>query len=94
MGGAIHQVIVCAPVPSATSQDQVLCPAQGSQLYAPVSVAAYLLAPEQGAAFEANIAPLDYSVAGALWAFAFTTVVGLYIASHSIGVVLGFLRRG
>ena len=94
MGGAVHQVIVCAPVASATPQDQVVCPAQGAQLYAPAPVSAYLLAPEQGAAFEANMAPLDYAVAGALWAFAFTTVVGLYIASHSIGVVLGFLRRG
>ena len=92
--GAVHQVLVCAPVASATSQDQLLCPAQGGQFYAPIPVSAYLLAPEQGAAFEANTAPLDYSVAGALWAFALTTVVGLYIASHSIGLVLGFLRRG
>lgn len=36
----------------------------------------------------------DYGFAGALWSLAFTSVIGLYFASHGIGLVLDFIRRG
>ena len=38
--------------------------------------------------------PFDYAYASALWAFAFTMVVGLYVVSRYAGVVLDFIRRG
>jgi hypothetical protein len=39
-------------------------------------------------------AEFDYAYGAAVWGLAFTTVVGLYLGSHVIGVVLGFIRRG
>ncbi|MBX9296057.1 hypothetical protein K5M33_03100 [Chromobacterium vaccinii] len=52
-----------------------------------------LLQPADYQQFQAANAPFDYGNASAIWAFAFSTVVGLWLVSHSIGLVLGFLRR-
>ncbi|NHZ96530.1 hypothetical protein F2P46_12380 [Massilia sp. CCM 8734] len=71
-----------------------MCPALNNQAYAPQRVTAYLVDPAHGAAIDAALAPFDYGYASAIWAFAFSMVVGLYVVSHGIGTVLGFLRRG
>ncbi|PLY44097.1 hypothetical protein CSZ94_06925 [Janthinobacterium sp. ROICE36] len=61
---------------------------------APGTVAAYLIDPTQASSINAALAPFDYGYASAIWALAFSMVVGLYVVSHGIGTVLGFLRRG
>ena len=40
-----------------------------------------------------NDASIDYSMAGALWAFFFTSVVSLFFLSKTIGLVLEGIRR-
>jgi hypothetical protein len=73
---------------------QVACPVVEGQFYVPTSIQAYLIGSDQAASIDAAIGPFDYQYAGGLWALAFTTTVGLYLISHSIGLVLGFIRRG
>jgi hypothetical protein len=52
-----------------------------------------VLSPADYQAYAAQIAPFDYVAAAGLWSLAFTTVVGLYLVSHSIGLILGMIRR-
>lgn len=71
-----------APAPD--ELDQRLCPVQdGVQL---------VLRVVESPANANGGASLDYTHAGQLWAFAFTTVVGLYLVSSYVGSLLRFLR--
>lgn len=36
----------------------------------------------------------DYGIAAGLWTTAFSTVVGLYILGHVIGLILNLIRTG
>lgn len=36
---------------------------------------------------------MDYAIAGALFTFALSSVVGLYLAANSVGSILGLIRR-
>lgn len=92
--GVVQAVLVCQPVPSATAQEQAICPASGGALFAPRPVNAYVIDPAQATAFDAAHGPFDYAYASAVWAFAFSTVVVLFVMSHSIGHVLGMIRKG
>jgi hypothetical protein len=92
--GSVQSILVCQPVATATAQDQSLCPANGAQLFAPRVVSAYVLDPAQASSFEAAVGPFDYAYAAGIWAFAFSTVVVLFVMSNSIGHVLGMIRRG
>lgn len=92
--GSVQSTVVCVPAASASEAQQVVCPVVGGQFFAPQVVAAYLVEPAQGVAFEAQLGPFDYGHAAALWSMGFTMVVGLYVVSHGIGSVLGFIRRG
>lgn len=91
--GSVQTVVICVPISNASSGDQT-CPSIGSQAYGAQRVSAYLVDPSQGAAIDAALAPFDYGYASAIWTLAFSMVVGLYVVSHGIGTVLGFLRRG
>ncbi|GHD66091.1 hypothetical protein GCM10007350_27790 [Jeongeupia chitinilytica] len=84
--GSVQTVLVCAPSAFA----QAPCPAGQAVTVQQV----YLLDPSQKAAFEAATADFDYGYAAGVWSLAFCTVVGLYLATHGIGLVLGFIRRG
>lgn len=53
-----------------------------------------VLSPSDYQSYAAQTAPFDYAAASGLWSLAFCTVVGLYVVSHSVGSVLGFIRRG
>jgi hypothetical protein len=92
--GALQTTVICIPSANATATEQVICPRQGTQYYVPSSVQAYLITEAQASLVEAAIGPFDYQYAGGLWVLAFSTVVSLYLISHSIGLVLGFIRRG
>jgi hypothetical protein len=92
--GVVQSVLVCQPVAVATAQDQQYCAAVSGQAYAPRSYTAYLIDPSQSARLEASIAPFDYAYAAGLWSFGFSTIVALFFASHAIGSVVGFIRRG
>ncbi len=93
--GSTQQVLVCIPVESASSAQRMFCPPDDNgQQYAPQKTQAYLMDAAQQSGIEAALGPFDYAYAGGLWALAFSTVVGLYFVSHSIGLVLGFIRRG
>ena len=98
--GTIQTILVCraaagqgfaplSPVDSA-GIPVALCPV-GAQLYAGQ---AYVLNASQQQAIEAAMGPFDYAYASAVWSLAFTTVVGLYLVSHGISLVLQMIRRG
>jgi hypothetical protein len=93
--GSVHSVLVCQQVVTATAQDEAVCGAAvAGQAFAPRLVTSYLLDPAQIAVLEAAVGPFDYAYAAGLWAFGFSTIVGLYAMTYGIGHVLGMIRRG
>ncbi|MFZ6693662.1 hypothetical protein [Undibacterium sp. SXout20W] len=92
--GSIQTVVVCSASQISTISQQVICPNVGGQYFVPTTVQTYLLDPSQQLNFEGAIAPFDYAYASGIWTLAFSTVVGLWLLSHSIGIVLAHLRRG
>lgn len=92
--GTLQNIVVCVPENSATASQQVVCPRIGGQYYVPTQLQAYVLDPAQQAAIDAASSEFDYAYASGVWALAFSMVVGLYFASHGIGLVLGMVRRG
>lgn len=92
--GTSQNVVVCVPATSATSAQQAACPAVGNQYYVPDRVQAYLLDPAQQNQIESALGEFDYAYAAGVWGLAFSMVVGLFFASHGIGLVLGMVRRG
>lgn len=91
--GTVQEVVICVPASSASPTQQEVCPKVGTTFYQPSTVQSYLLDPRQQNDIEAAVRPFDYAYAGSLWTLAFSTVVGLYFASHGIGLVLGMIRR-
>ena len=92
--GSTQTVVVCIPVATSSAMQQVSCPVVDGQFFAPATIQAYLISADQAALIDAATSSFDYGYASAVWALAFTTVVGLFLISHSIGLVLGFIRRG
>jgi len=92
--GSVQSVVVCIPSSGATAAQQVTCPKVGAQFYVPSKVQAYLIDPSQKNNFDAALEPFNYAYAAGVWSLAFCSVVGLYFVSHSIGLVLGLIRRG
>lgn len=58
-----------------------------------VTGTAYIVHPSEASKFDALLSPFDYAMGTQFWALGFTTVLGLHVASHMIGVVLNFLKR-
>ena len=86
MGVGVERIlVVCLPA----EVGQGPCPA-GT---APAAVQGYVIAPAQAANIEAQNQPFDYGVASAIWGFAFTFVVGLYLVSKSAGTILNAIRN-
>jgi hypothetical protein len=93
--GSVQSILTCQRVAGNNRNDETQCgPFVPGEYYGVKRVNAYVLDPGQAAALEAAIGPFDYAYASGLWAFGFTTVVGLYVATHGIGHVLGMIRRG
>ena len=92
--GSTEILVVCAPVPAASTEQQSLCPAREGQAYTPANMQAYVLDPALQKNLEAALGPFDYAYASGAWALGFSTIVGLYIISLGIGSVLGMIRRG
>lgn len=93
--GSIQTVIVCTPVMNTPPPAvRSLCPDQGTQMFAPVGVQAYVIDPSQQGNFEAATEPFDYGYASGIWSLAFSMIVGLYFVSQGIGSALGVIRRG
>ncbi len=84
--GKLVNIVIC----EAGKPNRAPCPAGETSKV----VQAYVIDPSQQNNFEAATAPFDYGYASAIWALAFSTVVGLYFVSHGIGLVLGMIRRG
>ncbi len=83
--GSVQTILVCI----ASETPQAPCPS-GMAL---ATVQGYVLDVSQQASYEASMAPFDYVLAGGLWTFAFTFVVGLFLVSKSAGTVLSMIRR-
>jgi hypothetical protein len=92
--GSVKNVVVCVPSTSSTSASSIVCPNVNGQKFLPERMNAYLIDANQQANFDAALGQFDYVHASGLWAFAFSTVVGLYFVSHGIGLALGMIRRG
>lgn len=92
--GTIQNIVVCLPSPSATAQQQVVCPPIGAQYFQPQQFQSYVLDASQQNNIDAALGQFDYTYAAALWSFSFSMIVGLYFVSHGIGLVLGMIRRG
>lgn len=58
------------------------------------SVRAFVVDPSEQPYLDAISAPFDYTLAGEIWGFAFTTVLSLYLVARSSGAILEFIRRG
>lgn len=80
------------PYPGFSIVNQAAAGTCGSGTYQQIGQA-YVLYPSSKAAIEAVTQPFDYAMGTQFWALGFTTVLGLHVASHMIGVVLNFLKR-
>ncbi|WP_254610397.1 hypothetical protein [Burkholderia aenigmatica] len=76
-----------------TTVDQQLCPAVAGQNFHLQQQKAYVLAPESAGYIDSIAQPLDYVQAAGFWGLAFTTVISLWLVSHSAGAIVNFLRR-
>ena len=92
--GIVKNVVVCVPVASANAAQKIVCPPVGAQLYQPQQFQAYLIDSSQQNNIDAALGQFDYAYAAQLWSFSFSMIVGLYLFSHGIGLILGMIRRG
>lgn len=95
--GSVQKAVICIPVTdgSATvSTGACVSIPRTDGIYRAAVIDAYVIDASQKSQFEAALGAFDYGYAGAMWGVAFTGVVGLYFVSHSIGLVLGMIRRG
>lgn len=97
--GAVATVVVCDPAATVSivvmgGANQPRCVLPDGRTGLLVGRDAYLLASSSQASVEALSVPFDYVYASGIWAFAFSTVVGLYVMTHGIGHVLAMIRRG
>ena len=84
--GSVQTILVCVP----SAFGQAPCPSG----MAVSSMQAYVVDPSEQSYLDALSAPFDYTLAGELWGFAFTTVLALYLVARSAGTVLNFIRKG
>lgn len=87
MLGTVQTLVVCV---SGSAGAQGPCPDGQVQSV----TQAYVIAPSQAALLDAATEPIDYTLAGALWSFSFSVVVGLWLVSRNAGVILNFIRHG
>jgi hypothetical protein len=83
--GTVQTILVCVPSDATESP----CPS-GMSL---ATTQAYLIDPAQAASIEAQNAAFDYATASAIWGFAFTFVLSLYLVSKAAGTVLNRIRK-
>lgn len=84
--GSVQTVLVCVP----SSSTQAPCPS-GMTVG---TMQALVVDPAEQSYLDAISSPFDYTLAGQIWAFAFTSVLALYLVARSAGSVLEFIRRG
>lgn len=85
--GTIRDVVICVPGATGT---QGPCPAGAVQQV----ITGYVVDPAAASYIDAVAAPYDYAAGAQLWAYGFAFTLGVYLAAHCIGVVLGRVRRG
>jgi len=94
--GALENILVCAPASSSdqtSSLDQQVCPAVNGQNFRLEVQQAYVLSPDSAGYLDSIAQPFDYSAAAGFWGVAFTTIITLWLVSHSAGAIVNFLRR-
>ena len=90
--GLIQQVIVCIPTEPQAGTSVAPCEDLAGVVHHPVMTQAYVLAPGSQTLIDSVVAPFDYVVAGTIWTMVFVFVVGLYLASSQIGLLLNLIR--
>lgn len=84
--GQLQVIVTCIPGYSTTEYP---CPAGSHQS----TTTAYVLDQSYSAQVEASLGAFDYEYAAQIWFLGFSSVVGLYLACHGIGVVLDMFRH-
>jgi hypothetical protein len=85
-------VVTCIPKSPQNGNSTSPCLDVGTTKMVPAMVQSYLIDPSSSSAIDAATTPFDYTVATAFWTLAFTFVVGLYLFSKKIGILLNFIR--
>ncbi|OJB00173.1 hypothetical protein BGV48_20215 [Burkholderia ubonensis] len=93
--GTVQNVLLCVPVTSDQSStvDQQVCRPSGNQYFHVQTQQAYVIDPASASYIDAVAQPFDYVQAAGFWGLAFTTVISLWLVSHSAGAIVNFLRR-
>jgi len=92
--GSVQYIVECAVRVPATAVSLAPCTSVTGVGYAPKMVQAYVIDPASASYIDAVAAPYNYANGAALWGFAFTFVLTLYLVAHSAGLIMGFVRRG
>ena len=82
--GSIQTVVVCVP----SDSPQLPCPSGQAM----ATVQSYVFDSTNAASIEAQNGDFDYAAAAGIWGMAFTFVVGLYLVSKAVGVVLNRIK--
>lgn len=90
--GALQQIVVCIPNESGVGTSVSPCTDVAGVPQHPVVTQAYVIDPGSQTYLDAVAAPFDYAVAGSIWMMVFTFVVGLYLASSQVGLLLNLIR--
>lgn len=92
VAGSLQQVITCTAKAPQVGPSTAPCSDLSGVFQQPVMVQAYVLDPGSQTLIDSVVASFDYTVASAIWMMAFTFVVGLYLASSQIGLLLNLIR--
>lgn len=88
--GSVQTIITC--VAKGVGPSVSPCVDVAGSFTQPQLTQAYVIDAGQSTFVDGLLEPLDYASAGAVWAFAFTTVVGLYLLTSSLGHILRLVR--
>lgn len=98
--GTLQEVVVCSGVSPASGAVELRNGTMNAILYCNSartkrewSYQAYVIDPASAAYIDAVSKPYDYANGGALWAFGFAFVLGLWFVSKNIGLVLNAVKR-
>ncbi|MGK5077386.1 hypothetical protein [Janthinobacterium sp. HLX7-2] len=90
--GSLQQIIVCSVKDQQIGPSIAPCADVSGVFQQPVMMQAYVLDSGSQTLVDSVVAPFDYTVAGAIWMMVFTFVVGLYVATSQVGLLLNLIR--
>lgn len=98
--GTLQQVVVCSAIVPAVGAVELRNGAANTVIWCDSqkkirqwSYQAYVVDPASASYLDAVASPYNYTQGGALWAFGFSFVLGLWFVSKNIGLIMEAIRK-